>query len=200
MHKNFPHTSWINSSKPTTQIFHYVHAPKIQAKIHPTISQIIYITQNSISHQHCPNYTMTKKKKKGKIQHFKNAPKPTLQHDQSYNAPNSNKITQQNDNVSPSNFQWSMKQHFSKQKKTKEKLTLISIWEYGAWVLGSWRIPSSSFHSNDGWYFLPWEVRKEGPFEESDILKQWKDGFESGFHQKWVCSKSAQEHKDLKKY
>ena len=85
-------------------------------------------------------------------------------------------------------------------KKTKEKLTLISMWEYGAWVLGSWRIPSSSFHSNDGWYFLPWEVRKEGPLEESDILMQWKDGFESGFHQKWVCSKSAQEHKDLKKY
>ena len=42
-----------------------------------------------------------------KIQHFKNAPKPTLQYDQSYNAPNSNKITQQhNDNVSTSNFQF----------------------------------------------------------------------------------------------
>ena len=28
--------------------------------------------------------------KNKKMQHFKNAPKPTLQHDQSYNAPNSN--------------------------------------------------------------------------------------------------------------
>ena len=43
--------------------------------------------QNSISHQHCPSYTMIKNK------HFKNAPKPTLQHDQSYNAPNSNNHT-----------------------------------------------------------------------------------------------------------
>ena len=42
-----------------------------------------------------------------KIQHFKNAPNPTLQHDQSYNAPNYNKIAQQhNDNVSTSNFQF----------------------------------------------------------------------------------------------
>ena len=55
--------------------------------------------QNFISHQHCPSYTMIKNK------HFKNAPKPTLQHDQSYNTSNSNKNTQRNDNVSPSNFQ-----------------------------------------------------------------------------------------------
>ena len=32
-----------------------------------------------------------------KNKHLKNAPKPILQHDQSYNAPNSNN-TQQNDN------------------------------------------------------------------------------------------------------
>ena len=85
-------------------------------------------------------------------------------------------------------------------KETKEKFTLMSIWEYGACVLGSWRSPPHHSIQNDGWYFLPWEVRKEGPLEESDILMQWKDGFENGFHQKWVCSKSIQEHKDLKKY
>ena len=46
----------------------------------------------------------------------------------------------------------------------QKKLTLKSILECGAWVLGSWRIPSSSFHSSDGWYFFPWKVRKEGLF------------------------------------
>ena len=55
--------------------------------------------QNSISHQYCPSYTMINNK------HFKNALKPTLQHDQSYNTSNSNKNTQRNDNFSPSNFQ-----------------------------------------------------------------------------------------------
>ena len=87
---------------------------------------------------------------------------------------------------------------FCQTKKPKEKLTLMSMWEFGAWVLGSWRSPSSSLHSNDGWYFLPWEVRKEGLLEEDDILMQRKDEFENGFYQKWVCSKSAEEHKDLK--
>ena len=85
-------------------------------------------------------------------------------------------------------------------KETKEKLTLMSMWEYGAWVLGSWRSPSSSFQSNVGSYFLSWKVRKEDPLEEEDMLVQRKNGFENGFHQKWVCGKSAQEHKDLKKY
>ena len=46
--------------------------------------------------------------------------------------------------------------------------------------------------------FLSMRSKKRGPLEEEDILMQRKDGFESGFHQKWVCNKSAQEHKDLK--
>ena len=74
-------------------------------------------------------------------------------------------------------------------KETKEKLTFKSMWECGAWVLGSWRSPSSSFHSNDGWYFFPWEVRKEGPLEEDDILVQRKDGFENGFHKNGCVAK-----------
>ena len=76
--------------------------------------------QNSISHQHCPSYTMIKNK------HFKNAPKPTLQHDQSYNTPNSNKNTQQNDNVT---IKFSIKHEttFFQAKKPKEKLTLMSM-------------------------------------------------------------------------
>ena len=88
---------------------------------------------------------------------------------------------------------------FCQTKKPKEKLTLMSMWEFGAWVLGSWRSPSSSLHSNDGWYFLPWEVRKEGLLEEDDILMQEKMGLKMGFYQKCVCSRSAQKHKDLKK-
>ena len=62
----------------------------------------------------------------------------------------------------------------------------------------SWGLEEAPPHSNDGWYLLPWEVRKEGPLEEDDILMQRKDEFENGFYQKWVCSKSAEEHKDLK--
>ena len=107
-------------------IHHNFNAPKMQAKVHPT---------NTINYQHCQNFTismlpkfmpkfvqqhhklptlpkfhkppaLSKLHHDQKIQHFKNAPKPTLQHDQSYNAPNSNRITQQhNDNVSTSIFQ-----------------------------------------------------------------------------------------------
>ena len=147
--------------------------------------------RNPISHQHCPNYTMTKKCNTSKIlqsQHYnmtkhtmpqiptRSHKKMTMSHHQTFN--------EAWNNIFPN-------------KETKEKLTLMSMWEYAAWVLGSWRSPSSSFHSNDGAYFLPWEVRKEGKFEKDDILVQRKDGFENGFHQKWVCSKRAQEHKDL---
>ena len=47
------------------------------------------------------------------------------------------------------------------QQKTKNELTLKSFLdECGAWLLGSWRSPSSSFHSRDGWYFFPLNVRK----------------------------------------
>ena len=74
-------------------------------------------------------------------------------------------------------------------KETKEKLTLKSMWECEAWVLGSWRSPSLLFHSNHGWYFFPWEVRKEGPLEEDDILVQRKDGFENGFHKNGCVAK-----------
>ena len=71
------------------------------------------------------------------------------------------------------NKKMTMSQHQTCNKKwnqqfppppPKKKLTLKSILECGAWVLGSWRIPSSSFHSSDGWYFFPWKVRKEGLF------------------------------------
>ena len=112
-----------------------------------------------------------------------------LQHNQSCNAP---KLQQQNDNVSPWNFQWNMQQHFFQAKKPKKKLTLVSTWQYGAWVLGSWRSPSSSSRSNVRSYFLPWKERKEDPLEEEAILIQRKMDVENGFHQKWVCAENAQ--------
>ena len=126
--------------------------------------------QNSISHQHCP--------------------KPTIQHEQLYKAPIP---TRSHNNMTMSHHQtfneiWN---NIFPNKETKEKLTLMSMWEYGAWVLGSWRSPSSSFQSNVGSYFLPWKVRKEDPLEEEDMLVQRKDGFENGFHQKWVWQKCS---------
>ena len=149
--------------------------------------------QNFISHQHCPSYTMIKNK------HFKNAPKPTLQHDQSYNASNSNKRTQQNDNVSPLNFQWNMKQHFSKQRnQRKTHLDVhLRIWSMGFRVLTEllFIMPIKCLI-----IFLIMKSKKIGSFGRRRHFDAKKNGFESGFHQKWECGKRAQEHKDLKKY
>ena len=69
--------------------------PKIQDKIHPTTSQIANITQNSISHQHCPTKNTTLQKML-QCQHYN-----MINHTMSQ-IPT---IIQQNDNVSPSNFQ-----------------------------------------------------------------------------------------------
>ena len=89
---------------------------------------------------------------------------------------------------------------FCQTKKPKKKTYLdvhVRIWSMG---LGALKEPLLIIPFKWWWYFLPWEVRKEGPLEEDDILMQRKYGFENGFRQKWVCSKSAQEHKDLEKY
>ena len=69
---------------------------------------------------------------------------------------------QQNDNAHHKvlNKTWNQ-QIYQQPKKKKKELTLKSFLdECGAWVLRSWRIPSSSFHSMDGWYFVPLNVRK----------------------------------------
>ena len=134
-----------------------------------------------------------------KNKNFKNAPKPTLQHDQSYNTPNSNKNTTKWQCLT---IKFSMKHEttFFQAKKPKEKLTLMSMWEYGARVLGSWRSPSSSCQSNVGSYFLPWKVRKEDPLEEEDILMQRKMGLKMGSTKNGCVAKVLKKHKDLKKY
>ena len=43
--QNFPHASWIYSTKPTQKKFHNFNAPKIQAKIHSITSHIANITK-----------------------------------------------------------------------------------------------------------------------------------------------------------
>ena len=102
-------TSQITNIAKTSQF----QCSQIQAKVHPT---------NITNYQHCQNFmtsmipkskpkliqqhhklptlpkfhkppTLSRLHHDQKIQHFKNAHNPTLQHDQSYNAPNSNKIT-----------------------------------------------------------------------------------------------------------
>ena len=111
---------------PNKWLTYVLTPPKIQAKVHPT--KITNYQHCQISWLQCPpkvepklvqqhhklptlpkfhkSPTLSRLHHDQKIQHFKNAPKPTLQYDQSYNAPNSNKITQHNDNVSTSNFQF----------------------------------------------------------------------------------------------
>ena len=112
---------------PNKWLIYVLTPPKIQAKVHPT--KITNYQHCQISWLQCPpkfepklvqqhhklptlpkfhkSPTFSRLHHDQKIQHFKNAPKPTLQYDQSYNAPNSNKITQQhNDNVSTTNFQF----------------------------------------------------------------------------------------------
>ena len=148
--------------------------------------------QNSISHQHCPSYTMNKNK------HFKNAP------NQHYNMINHTmpQIPTRTHNEMTMSHHQTFNETWNKifpSKETKEKLTLMSIWEYGAWVLGCWRSPSSSCQSNVGSYFLPWKLRKDDPLEEEDILMKRKMGLKMGSI-KNGCGKSAQKHKDLKKY
>ena len=101
------------------QIFH-IHQEFVQPSLHHKFFTIS-IPQNPS--QHCQNswhtniVQVTPWPKNTTIQ---NAPKPRLQHDQSYNAPNFNMSTQQNDNVPKSNSQWNMKTTFFPNKETKK--------------------------------------------------------------------------------
>ena len=49
------------------------------------------------------------------------------------------------------------------EQKQKNELTLKSLVDgYGAWLIGSWRSSSSPFHSIDGSYLFPWNLRNLG--------------------------------------
>ena len=131
-----------------------------------------------------------------KNKHFKSAPKLTLQHDRSYNTPNSNKNAQQNDNFLPSNFQWSLKQLFSKQRNPKKNSPWCPcerIWSMGFRVL---KEPLLIMPIKFWIIFLTMKSKKRGSIGR----RRHVDAKKNGFQQKWVCGKSAQKHKDLKKY
>ena len=175
IHHEYIHISW-------TQSFHNANTPKIQTKIHPTTSQITYIVKIPNATNIAQIAPRSKKKHTSKMfqsQHSK--------HDQSHNAPKISKVTISHHET----FNETCNNIFL----TKEKLTLLSTWQHGAWVLGSWRSPSSSFQSNFGSYFLPWEARKEEPLKEEAILMQRKRVLENGFHKKWVWDENAQNTK-----
>ena len=167
MPTSFP-TYIMNTFIQVKHSFHNANTPKIQTKVHPTTSQSTYIVKIPIATNISQTAPWSKKKHTSRMlqsQHSK--------HDQSHNAPKILKVT--------------ISHH--------EKLTLVSTWQYGAWVLGSWRSPLSSFQSNVGSYFLPWEARKEDPLEEEAILMQRKWVLKNGFHQKWARDENAQNTK-----
>ena len=97
-----------------TTNFSQPQCPKIQAKVHSTTSQIsniakIHDSQTLFKLHHAKKYNNSKK-----------APKPRLQHDQSCNAPNFNKSTQQhNENVSTSNSQFQISNFQSQVSNSK---------------------------------------------------------------------------------
>ena len=84
MHHEHIHTS------PQHKFFIMPILPKSKSKL---IQQHHNLPTLSKFHKPPTLSKFTPWQKKKKIQHFKNAPKPTLQHDQSYNAPNSNNHT-----------------------------------------------------------------------------------------------------------
>ena len=77
-----------------------------------------------MSYQHCPNGTTIQKKKKKK-----NTPR-MRQNQLITQCP---KLQQPNDNIPPYNFQWNMKQHFSKQRNQRKTHlgVYVIIWSMG---------------------------------------------------------------------
>ena len=82
-----------------------------------------------------------------------------LQHNQSYNAPNSNKSTQQSDNVSTSNFQWNMETTFFQTKKQRK--THLEV-HFRVWSMGLGVLKEPLFILPFKWWivFFPMESKK----------------------------------------
>ena len=76
MPTNLPHSSWICSTKPTQQNFHDFNAPQNSSQS----SSNKYHKLPTLPKFHKPP-TLSKLHHDQNIKHFKNAPKPTLQHD-----------------------------------------------------------------------------------------------------------------------
>ena len=153
---NFSHIHHEHLHISLIQNFHNANTPKIQTKIHPTISQITYIVKIS----KVTNILQIAPWKKNTSRMLQS------QHFQTWSIIQCPKF--QNNQMTISCHETFNKtcNNIFPSKETKEKLPLVSTWQYEAWVLGSWRSPSSSFQSNVGWYFLPWKARKEYPLGE----------------------------------
>ena len=59
MPTNFPHSSWICSTKPTPQIFHNLNARKFKLKFIQQHHKLPTLPK-FMTHQHCSSYTMPK--------------------------------------------------------------------------------------------------------------------------------------------
>ena len=130
-----------------------------------------------------------------KLHHYKKYNTSKMLQSQHYNMinhtmPQTPTITQQNDNGLPSNFQWSMEQHFSRQiNQIKTHLDVhVRKWSMGLGVL---KEPLLIMPIKCWIIFLAMKSKKRGSIRRRRHFGAKKNGFENGFHQKWVCGKSA---------
>ena len=89
---------------------------------------------------------------------------------------------------------------FFQAKKPQKKTQLdfhVRIWSMGLRVLKK----SIIIMPIKCWIiFFTMKSKKRGSIGRRRHFDAKKNRFENGFHQKWVCGKSAQKHKNLKKY
>ena len=130
--KLFPHTPWTYSYKSNPKFSQCQYSQSPNQNLSNNIT--IYLRcQNSKSHQHCPNCTITIKKRKI---HYKNATKPTFPNITNPTMPPKFQNNQMK-NISPWNFQWNMQQYFSKQRNQRKTHlgVYMTIWSMGPTVL-----------------------------------------------------------------
>ena len=131
-------------------------------------------------------------------QQFKSAPRPRLQHDQPYNA----KFQQEQITTKWQclNTKLSIKHEINKfpNKEIQKHKAHLKV-HFGLWSMGLRVLEEPFFLILFKWWviFFPTKVRKDGLLEYA-IINAKNGGLEMGF-KKWVCSKSGQEYKDLKK-
>ena len=177
--QNFPHASWIYSTKPTQKKFHNFNAPKIQAKIHSITSHIANITKIPWATNIVQDCTMS----------IQNVPRAKIITWSIIQCP---KFQKEHTTTKWQclNIKLSMKHE---QKKISQKKN--SPWspcgnvEHGFRGLEGGPL-HHSFQVMDGIFFSPWKVRKEGPLEDDAIVVQREGKFGNGFHkmgmkQKW---------------
>ena len=89
---------------------------------------------------------------------------------------------------------------FFPSKETQRKTHLdvhVRIWSMGLRVLNE---PLLIMPIKCWIIFLTMKSKKRGSIGRRRHFDAKKNGFENGFHQKWVCGKSVQKYKDLKRY